>query len=91
MIVNGCGKTLNSFAPDELTNFSGNIRLKKTMHKCDWISMKFPDEPLMCTMEYIPLTYELDLMTNSGNEYKFDGIGRFKHNFLERHAFAGLS
>jgi hypothetical protein len=53
------------------------------MHKCDWLSMKFPDTPLICTKEYIPLVYELNLISNSGEKHEFDSIGKFKDNFLK--------
>ena len=37
-----CGKTRSDKYSDVLINFTGSIRLKKTMHKCDWLSMKIP-------------------------------------------------
>ena len=67
---------------DDLINFTGSIRLKKTMHTCDWLSMKYPGTPLMCTMEYIPIVYELKLIANSGGKYEFDSAGKFKEDFL---------
>jgi hypothetical protein len=45
--------------------------------------MKFPDTPLICTKEYIPLVYELNLISNSGEKHEFDSIGKFKDNFLK--------
>ena len=76
------GKSRIVFASDGLTNFTGNVRLKKTMHKCDWLSMKFPDMPLVCTEEYIPITYQLDFMADNGEDYRYDGIGKFKNGLL---------
>ena len=63
---------------DELINFSGSIRLKKTMHRCNWLSMKFPNRPIMCTKEYIPTTYQLFLFAEGGEMYEFEGIGPFQ-------------
>ena len=77
------GKTRSDKYSDELINFTGSIRLKKRMHKCDWLSIKFPDTPLICTMEYIPVVYDLKLIGNSGEKHEFDGIGKFKDNFFE--------
>ena len=79
------GKTHSGKYSDELVNFTGSIRLKKTIHKCDWLSMKFPDAPLMCTKEYIPVVHELKLISNSGEKYGFDGIGKFKDDFSQFH------
>ena len=72
------GKTRESYSKDELINFSGTAYLKKTMHRCDWLSMKFTDEQLMCTREYIPTTYDLKLIANSGDRYVFSGIEQFQ-------------
>ena len=72
------GKSRNNTAQDHLINFSGSVRLKKTMHLCDWLTMKDPDTPIMCTMEYIPVAYDVKLVTFNGIEYIFDGIGEFK-------------
>jgi len=72
------GKARETYDKDKLINFSGTVRLKKTMHRCDWLSMKFPDEQLMCTREYIPTIYELNLVANSGDVYAFSGIGQFE-------------
>ena len=79
-------KSRNAFVFNELVNFSGNGRLQKTMHKSDWLSMKYPDEPLMRTKEYIPTACQLDLMDDGREGYEFDGIGRFKHDFEGSHA-----
>ena len=73
------GKARETYNKDELINFSGTVRLKKTMHRCDWLSMKFPDEQLICTREYIPTIYELILVANSGDVYTFSGIGQFEN------------
>jgi hypothetical protein len=77
------GKSRSAQYSDELINFIGSIRLKKTMHKCDWLSMKFPNTPLMCTKEYIPVVYELKLVGKSGEKHEFDGTGKFKNDFLQ--------
>ena len=77
------GKSRTEPYSDELINFTGAIHLKKTMHKCDWLVMKFPDTELICTMEYIPVFYELKLISDSGEKYEFDGIGKFKDDFLQ--------
>ena len=53
------------------------------MHKCDWLSMKFLNTPLMCTKEYIPVVYELRLVGKYREEHEFDGTGKFKNNFLQ--------
>ena len=84
------GKSLNVFESDELADFNGNVRLRKRMHKCDWLSMKFPGEPLMCTEEYIPITYQFELVAHSGEVYGFDGVGRFKNNFPGGYVFSSL-
>ena len=77
------GKSLLNDYSDELINFTGSIRFKKMMHKCDWLLMKYPGSPLMCTMEYIPTIYELILISSSGEKYKFGGTGRFEDHFLK--------
>jgi hypothetical protein len=58
------------------------------MHKCDWLSIKFPDTPLICTKEYIPVVYELTLISNGGEKYRFDGIRKFNENFLNSYDFS---
>ena len=75
IIFHGKGREL--YSNDELINFSGSVRLAKTMHKCEWLSKKFPGEQLICTREYIPTVYELSLISNNGKLYEFDGIGNF--------------
>lgn len=77
------GKSRTELYSDELINFTGSIHLKKTMHKCDWLVMKFSDTELICTMEYIPEFYELKLTSDSGERHNFDGIGKFKDNYLQ--------
>ena len=62
---------------DYLTDFRGRIRLGKNMHRCEWITAKYPDELIACTLEYIPTTYSCLLVDNDGVRYKFDGIGSF--------------
>ena len=63
---------------DELLNFTGNIKLVKTMHRCDWMLLKNPDSSFMCTLEFIPTTYELTLQNTTGESYQFDALGKFK-------------
>lgn len=77
------GKAGQVYKKDELTNFSGSVRLKKTMHRCNWLSMKFPGEPLMCTLEYIPTFYDLLLTEESGKIYEFEGVGQFLDPILK--------
>ena len=72
------GKSKRIYEKDELINFSGSARLKKTMHRCEWISSKYPDEMLACTKEYIPTIYDLTLVSSDGEVFKFDGVGRFE-------------
>ena len=69
---------------DYLTDFKGRIRLEKSMHRCEWITAKYPDELIYCTQEYIPTTYSCLLMDYRGARYKFEGIGSFAAdtNFL---------
>ena len=77
------GKSNTIFDNDELIDFSGSVRLEKRMHKCEWISLKFPRDPLMCTQEYIPTIHELTLVDESLNVFEFGGIGRFKDPFFK--------
>ena len=69
---------------DDLTDFKGQVRLEKSMHRCEWINAKYPDELIYCTQEYIPTTYSCLLMDHRGARYKFEGIGGFAAdpNFL---------
>ena len=76
------GKSNRIYDKDELIHFSGSARLKKTMHRCDWISLKFPGELLVCTREYIPTFYELTLKDDSLEIFEFGGIGKFKDPFI---------
>ena len=62
---------------DYLTDFRGRIRFGKNMHRCEWITAKYPDELIYCAMEYILTTYSCLLVDNDGARYKFDGIGSF--------------
>ena len=52
------------------------------MHMCDWLAMKAPEKPIMCTMEYIPIAYDLKITDTEGNNYKFEGIGEFQYDSL---------
>ena len=71
------GESKHELEDDILTNFDGEIRLKKNMHRCEWMAAKFPDDLVFCTMEYIPTTYHCVLIDNEGAHFKFDGIGDF--------------
>ena len=80
------GKSRDIFKDDELTDFSGSIRIEKTMHMCDWLSMKYWRKPLMCTREYIPITYDVRLTTQDGDRHEFHSFGKFKDkNFFAMH------
>ena len=71
------GESRQKIEGDILTNFDGEIRLKKNMHKCEWLAAKFPDDLVFCTMEYIPKTYNFAAINDEGARLKFDGIGNF--------------
>ena len=71
------GESRQKIEGDILTNFDGEIRLKKNMHMCEWLTAKFPDELIACTMEYIPITYNFVLIDDEGERVKFEGIGDF--------------
>ena len=62
---------------DYLTDFKGRIRLEKSMHRCKWVTAKYPDELIYCTQEYIPTTYSCLLVDGRGARFKFDGIDDF--------------
>lgn len=80
------GKSRNIFKGDKITDFSGSIRMKKTMHMCDWLSMKNQGEPLRCTREYIPITYDVRLTSRDGDNYEFYSLGEFnKKKVIEIH------
>ena len=68
------------FHGDNLTDFKGQVRLEKSMHRCEWMTAKYPKELIPCTREYIPTTYSCLLMDSSGARFKFDGIGDFAAN-----------
>ena len=73
------GKSSDAFDDDALTDFAGSVQLRKTMHMCDWLLMKFPNkQTAMCTMEHIPITYACRLTDNNGDRHQFNGIGNFK-------------
>ena len=65
---------------DDLTDFKGQLCLEKSMHRCEWITAKYPKELTACTREYIPTTYSCLLVDGSGARFKFDGIGDFAEN-----------
>ena len=71
------GKSRDGLENDILTNFSGQIRLKKNMHMCEWMAAKFPGDLIYCTMEYIPTTYSCLLIDSDGASFKFNGISSF--------------
>jgi len=76
------GRSRSAFTTDELTNFSGTLRLKKTMHRCSWMAMKFPGEPLICTQEYIPDTYRFSVVVPGQERRSFEGLGDYADPML---------
>ena len=72
------GKCRDPQSGDELLNFFGDIKLFKTMHKCDWLAQKIPVKLVACTMEFIPTSYDLTLKDKSGNVYDFEALGPCK-------------
>ena len=62
---------------DYLTDFKGRIRLEKSMHRCKWVTAKYPEDLIACTREYIPTTFSCLLVDGRGARFKFDGIGNF--------------
>jgi len=62
---------------DDLTDFKGQLRLEKSMHRCEWMTAKYPKGLIACTREYIPTTYSCLLVDGSRARFKFDGIGDF--------------
>ena len=58
---------------DDLTNFSGVIKIKKQMHSCTWDLQKNLErsiQPIVCTMEYVPEFTVMKLKSDiSGNQY----------------------
>ena len=81
LIFRGEGRAI--YDKDELINFTGSVRLKKTMNMCDWLSMKSPGEELICPAIYIPTVYELTLFANSGEVYEFGGTGEFEDHIFK--------
>lgn len=71
------GKCRQPFEEDELIDFNGDIKLKKSMHMCSWLMLKNPDQLAACTMEFIPTVHDLTLFDASGEEFKFDAVGQF--------------
>ena len=76
------GKCRQPFEEDELIDFNGDIKLKKSMHMCSWLMLKNPDQLFACTMEFIPTVHDLTLIHASGEEFKFDAIGQFADPFI---------
>ena len=76
------GKSNKVHDKDVLINFSGTARLRKTMHRCEWISLKLPGVPLISSEEQIPTIYELTLVDDYLEVFKFSGIDRFKDIFF---------
>ena len=72
------GKSPRMLYRDELLNFSGDIKITKSMHQCEWITAKYPDEMIMCTREYIPTIYDVVMTTSSGKRFVMDGVGEFQ-------------
>ena len=71
------GKTGSQINDDKLLNFFGDIKLSKTMHKCDWLVLKNPNVNIACTREFIPTVYDLTLVAESGDNYSLEAVGRF--------------
>ena len=62
--------------PDDLTNFSGTIKLKKQMHNCDWEMQKYPGKTIICTKDYVPTSTDLKFKSNiTGIKYSFPSYG----------------
>ena len=72
------GRSRAPFAGDALLNFDGEIKLTKTMHRCDWLLLKHPNAEIACTLEFIPTVYDLQLADENGVMYQFDAVGEFK-------------
>ena len=72
------GKCLDRDSADELQNFYGDIKLKKTMHNCSWQTEKNPDKVGACTMELIPTVYSLTLQDESNKIFDFQSLGSYK-------------
>ena len=62
---------------DELTTFSGKVKLTKEMHACIWATAKDPDKLIPCTMDYVPTVHELTLLGENGGEWTAEGLGKF--------------
>ena len=71
------GKSSRMLYRDELLNFTGDIKLTKSMHQCEWITAKYPDEIIMCTAEYIPTIYDVVLTSSNGKRFVMEGMGDF--------------
>jgi len=71
------GKSSRMLYRDELLNFTGDIKLAKSMHQCEWMTAKYPDEMIMCTREYIPTVYDVVLTSSGGKRFVIEGMGDF--------------
>lgn len=71
------GKCTDPSSGDELLNFIGDVKLIKTMHNCEWVSAKHPDEPITCTREFIPTLYKLMLVNESHDQFMFEEMGAY--------------
>ena len=71
------GKSSRILYRDQLVDFTGDIKLTKSMHKCEWITGKYPHESIMCTREYIPTLYNAVLTSSSGKRFVMEGMGDF--------------
>lgn len=77
------GKIKNAKDTDDLTNFVGEIKLKKQMHNCEWELQKNQPEEIACDLVYVPTEYDFMLKSDtSGKKYFFDGVGDFKSEFI---------
>ena len=76
------GTSQSNPSDDSVLNFNGKIHLSKQMHMCEWLAQtNRPAEA--CTAEYIPVIYECKLITDTGETFRFNGVGDFKSGLIE--------
>ena len=72
------GKITETNAHDQLTHFTGKIKLRKQMHSCTWDLAKRSEKVIACTLDYVPLAYALTLTDDHTDVvYNVKGIRRF--------------
>lgn len=76
------GRSTQGFDQDALLHFNGEIKLSKSMHRCEWVTQKYPGENILCTREFIPTTYSLSLFDQGGERFGFAATGAFLSPFL---------